>query len=153
MRKVDLQCVQRDGTLIAPLPDAVLDHVTWELNGPGEIVYSLPQTSPRITVPKENLNEIQVFADRKLLHWGLHYNTQEQPHQATFTCPGLLQYYVHRFVTNTSLEFANKVNPVDTATWLPIEQLDIGAGIIAAKSAGLNIGVADYEPSGINRLQ
>jgi hypothetical protein len=154
MRDVQLNCVDRHGTLISPLPDAVLDHVTWELNAPGEIVYDMNQNSRQILVPQECKNELQLLIDGKVRHWGLHYKTREAPRSCTFTCPGLMQYFAHRFVTNTSLEFAyNPTGSTDIATWLPVEQLDIGAGVINAKNYNLNIDVADYDPSGVQRLR
>lgn len=153
LRREDLVVVDRDGQLISPLPHARLDSVTWELNAPGQIVYTLPQNCPEIMVPAIDINEVQLRVNGIIKHWGIHYQEKQAPDNVQFTCPGLLQYMQHRFVTNTSLEYAQKINPVNTATWVPIDQMDIGAGIWKAKNDQLNIKVGGYDPSGVMRLR
>lgn len=135
------------------MPNARLDSVTWELNAPGQIVYTLPQNAPEINAPRIDLNEVQLWISGHCRHWGIHYQEQQTPQSVTFTCPGVMQYMQHRFVTNTSLEYAQKVKPADVSTWLPIDQMSIGARIWGDKNDQLEIPVADFDPSDVLRLR
>jgi hypothetical protein len=145
--QVRLHCVDKMGTSVGALSDAVLQSVRWELNGPGYIRYIMPQTSPHILIPEEHVNEVQLWIRRNgvetLRHWGFHHQTTEEVNQCTFTCPGLLGYMGQRFVTNTSLSYGynDDHSPKDEG----IDQELIAGQVWSAKAYDLNIGVDAFD--------
>lgn len=138
-----LECVNRDGSAVAGLEDAVLTSARWDLNGPGSIKYTMPQHSRYNRFPIENKNEVQLWVGTDLLHWCFHHKTTESPQNIQFECPGLLQYFDFRFILNTSLEYD------DT------EQLTIAAAIVEAMQSlpgqDWNISIGSYDASGTIR--
>lgn len=142
-----LECVTRAGGPLGELSDAVLEKVRWELNGPGTIDYNLKQTSPQITLPQEHINEVQVWIEEvdanKPMHWGFHHKTRESPRGANFSCPGLLQYFNHRYVLNATL------------TYTSIDQLSIATALVAemqnTADKDFNIAIGSFAASGVLR--
>jgi hypothetical protein len=141
-----LQVVDRVGNRIADLPDAQLDSVKWELNGPGEIVYTMANSDERVTAPVIDVNEVALYVPQyeDPLQWAYHQKAKGSGSGGTtqFSCPGILEYFDHLAVLNTSYE------------WDDTEQMAIAANIVTAAQAGnatRHIAVAPYTNSGVIR--
>jgi hypothetical protein len=145
--------------LYQEMSDAVVTKVRWELNAAGEIDFTLPQNSPDVLLPKEGqtdvLLHIQGFVDP--VHMAMVQKGVDTPRDATFTCPGVLDYFSKRFITNTSLSYG--YNPDHSPQPTGVDQLDIFADLVRQaqrnydKDYTFNIGVFPYSLSGIKRYR
>lgn len=136
----------RQGQFIVELDKAVIDHITWELNGVGECVFKNPIMDPKIsTYPRGLKDEIQIRVDGKILWTGLTWRENLSYDSVEFTAQNLLSYFFKRFVTNTSLVYEN------------VEQMLIAWKLVEYAQAGtnkdLNISLGDFNPSGHKRYR
>jgi hypothetical protein len=91
--------VDPGGRTITELTSAKVDHVTWELNAPGEAVYRLPILHPEALDAKNRLLrcEVQVWRDGELIFWGIPVAMRGDVAAAEFLAFGLLYYFATRY--------------------------------------------------------
>jgi hypothetical protein len=133
--------VDRNGFPRVELDLAYVDHVTWELNAPGEMVFKNPINDPKVAVyPRLLIDEVQLWVNDELSWWGVPWRDTQTVEDLEVTCQGLLSYFTKRFLTYTSL------------TYTSIDQLTIGANLISHAQTGANmplfIDIDAYTPSG-----
>lgn len=84
------------------LSDANLDSVKWVLNDSGALTYTMSQDDPRINLPKLDQNEIQLRIDDQVMFQGINQKCRNTPHDAQFTCPGILDYFKGFYILHSS---------------------------------------------------
>jgi hypothetical protein len=136
-----IMVVDRNGFPKVELDLAYVDHVTWELNAPGEMVFKNPIIDPKVaTYPRLLIDEVQLWVDDELSWWGVPWREAQDVQNVEFTCHGLLSYFTKRFITYTSLLYTS------------LEQLTIAANLVSHGQTGANmplfIDIDSYTPSG-----
>jgi len=136
-----IMVVDRNGFPRAELDLAYVDHVTWELNAPGEMVFKNPIDDPKVAVyPRLLIDEVQLWVEDQLSWWGVPWRESQTVEELEVNCSGLLSYFQKRFITFTSLLYTS------------IDQLTIAANLVSHAQTGTNmplfIDIDSYTPSG-----
>lgn len=99
IRDYDVRATTTAGALIAFLPNANLHRVTWQLNHPGSIEFSMSIYDPQ-TLYIRKYTEIQVWRRSTLIWWGpvVKLRVDDKSGRITFQCQGLLWYLLRRFI-------------------------------------------------------
>jgi hypothetical protein len=90
-----LKVVTKTGTVVAELPMALVTDVTWELNKPGQISFTLPMNDVT-TLSAQPFTEVQLWRGTSPIFWGVITRPQAGPTEVTFQAPGLLWYFSRR---------------------------------------------------------
>lgn len=106
MTDIDIRSVNREGDLLAFHPKATLDHITWELNRPGEAVFSVPALAPGADQIQLFSTEVQIWIDQSLDWWGVPWR-ESGFQNMEFTCEGLLSLIGTRIIDRSSLDYTS----------------------------------------------
>lgn len=79
------------------LAKAVVESVSWELNGWGELSYRIPVLDPQAADAKLLEREVQLWRNGELIWWGIPVAYQADRAAAKFTAFGLLYYFARRY--------------------------------------------------------
>lgn len=89
------------GVPYAEIANAAISAITWELNGWGEMEFSLPATDAQafdeLREDYQTKREVQVWRNGRLIWWGVYVAGTSDDKTITFTCYGLLWYFSRRF--------------------------------------------------------
>lgn len=107
MTEIELWVTERDGTRIAPLPEANLSEVTWDLNDVGTAQFSIDPLSEGAREIECVAREIQIWMDGVLEWWGTPWGLQGNSQSITVSCEGLLSLFNKRFVDRMSLLYTS----------------------------------------------
>jgi hypothetical protein len=99
------------GTPYGEFENAVIESVTWELNGLGGCSFTMPTTDPKIGILRdlETQREVQIWRDPMdgtasvLIFWGPVVRSRANPLTVTFECMGLFWYF-SRIILGPPLE-------------------------------------------------
>lgn len=106
--EIELWLTERDGTFVAPLRDANIAGIDWELNAPGALDFSIDPLAPHATaIEGAGVTEVQVWMDGELAHWQVPWGLQGNSRSITCKCEGLMSYFDHRFVDRMSLLYTS----------------------------------------------
>jgi len=93
--------VSRGGAPIAELVGAAarVDHITWELNAPGEAVYRMSVLDPQAATAKTLLlqSEVQIWRNGVLVFWGVPVACRADTASIEFIAYGLLYHFARRY--------------------------------------------------------
>lgn len=107
MTEIELWVTERDGTRIAPLPEANLESITWDLNDVGTAQFSIDPLSEGASEIEGIMREIQIWMDGELQWWGVPWGLTGGPASINVSCEGLLSLFNKRFVDRTSLLYTS----------------------------------------------
>jgi hypothetical protein len=94
------------------IANAIVQDITWELNGWGEATYSLPVLDPQAADAKLLLErEVQIWRNGELIWWGIPVAYRATIAAATFTAYGLLYYFARRYFGPV---YSNAIEPLLT---------------------------------------
>lgn len=89
------------GVPYAEIANAAIESITWELNGWGELVFSLPVTDAQafaeLQPAYQTKREVQVWRNGRLIWWGVYVAGSADESTVTFTCFGILWYFSRRY--------------------------------------------------------
>lgn len=144
--KRELKVVEKDGSLIAPLPEGRLQRCNWPLNEVGSLEMAIDPYADGASAIQLSKTEVQLWLNNELAWWGVPRRKTGNSRELLFTCDELLSYFWFRFVIDENLEYVG------------MEQLQIAQNLIvygqsAAQGTNpdLNIDVAAWSPSGVSR--
>lgn len=91
-------------------------------------------------LPRVGKDEIQVWENDQLIWWGVPWTVRGTHERMTVNCQGLLSYFMKRFLTTTSLEYAS------------LDQHTIGWNLVNYAQTGayrdLDVVAGQFNPSG-----
>lgn len=93
-----VKVVQNDGTVLETLNDIAFDQVTWELNGPGSMDFTVHNYDTTFTATDILTNEVQLWRNGTFLWWGVPVRAEATPTRVRVSCRGLLWYFSRRFI-------------------------------------------------------
>lgn len=138
---------ERDGTKIAPLPDATLETVTWELNGVGDQSFDIDPLSHGARQIEGIRTEIQTWIDGDLEQWTVPWGLNGKSAKIKATTEGLLSLFNKRFVDRMSLLYTSVDQVLIAWDLLLYAQLET-----VEAHRDFNIGaVTPLVPSGVTR--
>lgn len=92
------------------LANAMVESITWEVNGWGEATYTLPVLDPQAADAKLLLErEVQIWMNGELIWWGIPVAYRAGIAAATFTAHGLLYYFARRYFGPV---YSNTIQPL-----------------------------------------
>lgn len=138
---------EKDGTRIDKIDDAQVQSIKWKRNGDGDATITFHPLLESAASVKTAKQETQIWVNGELQWWGVNDNLSGKASGLTLLLPGLASYFEDRWLA------------AETKTWGPIDQLAIGAALVAyaqtdskqGSNAELNIDTASFSASGINR--
>lgn len=105
--EIELWVTERDGTKIAPLPEANLGDTAWDLNDVGSLEFKLDPQSEGAREIEGIVTEIQCWMDGSLEWWGIPWNFGGNSSEMTVGCEGLGSLFNKRFVDRMSLLYTS----------------------------------------------
>src|SRR5690242_311101 len=84
------------GVPYAEIANAKIESITWELNGWGELTFTLPVTDAQaseLAPSYQTRREVQVWRNGVLIWWGVYVAGSADRDVVTFTAYGLLWYF------------------------------------------------------------
>lgn len=124
MPTYDLELYTRTSTPIAALDQAQLEQVTWELNGPGQLDFTMSQDDPDVTKPLLVEQEIRCTIEGVANPWqGPLWQDEQGPRRVKFSAEGIASYLTRRYIDISSM--------VWDADPTGYDQLTIGWGLVA----------------------
>lgn len=147
MPQIELWVVERDGSRIAPLPDANLESFSDVLNGSGEAKFNIDPLAKGASEIEGVAREIQIWFDDVLVWWGVPWKFDGgATGNINVGCEQLPSLFTKRFVDRTSLLYTS------------IDQLSIGWNLLqyaqdesVEANRDFNISVAAFAASGVPR--
>ncbi len=89
------------GVPYAEIADAAIESITWELNGWGEAIFSMPVTATQawdeLQPDYQTVREVQIWRNGVLIWWGIYLFGDADQDRVTFTAYGLLWYFTRRY--------------------------------------------------------
>lgn len=131
-----------DGSGKRELVDAVLDEVTWPLNGYGSAKISFNPLSPDAALVLLNEIELQVWMNDHLVHYVVPRTLSGDTTRVTFDCEGILSWWQYAYITEVINNFS-------------VDQIDLAVEIIEwvqeQVNGDRNVNFGLYSPSGVYR--
>lgn len=132
-----VRIVNDEGAVVAPLPDATVQSITWNLNAPMSAVITVPvhtdQLADLISQDATRLRELQVFRDGSFLCWLVLTSITADEQTATLNCSDPLWYLGKRHVGRLY-----DVNLLDGADYDGLAGWTIGSGVTASSLYSVN---------------
>lgn len=159
MPDYELDLVTRENEPIAPLPTAKLEKVTWTLNAPGSLSFSMQQSDPDVTKPLVLEHEVRCIIEGVDNTWqGPIWQDAQTPKAVTFDAEDIGSYLYGKHIDFSTLIY-------DTVGGH--EQFEIGWGLVryaqgiavpeggnlAIPSKSFNVTAGDLTPTGRLRLR
>lgn len=107
MSEIELWVTERDGEKIAPLPEANLKEVVWDLNEIGSASFTIDPLSEGAMEIEGIIREIQIWMDGQLRWWGVPWGIEGNSQEITVSCEGLMSLFNKRFVDRMSLIYTS----------------------------------------------
>lgn len=147
--ELELYITNKSGVRTAPLPQAIINSVSWELNEVATMNFSMEPSAPGASQALlKNSLEYQLWIDDVLLWMGYGIHRSGNSSLVTWDCEDPMGYLHHRHVLEENLVYT------------AIDQIDIASALVTYSQAaiqgtnpGLNILIAGYSASGITRTR
>lgn len=107
MTEIEMWVTERDGTKIAPLPEANLETITWELNKEGSASLKIDPLSRGARQIEGIRTEIQFWLDGDLEQWTVPWGLNGKSAEITVTTEGLFSLFNKRFVDRMSMLYTS----------------------------------------------
>lgn len=85
------------GVPYGELANALVEQVTWELNGVGSAQFSINTRDPQVSLVVLKTREVQIWRNGTLIFWGIPIAGDADPERLQVRCAGLLWYLAKRF--------------------------------------------------------
>lgn len=154
--EIEVRLVERDGTRITDLPDAVVTDASWVLNAEGSMSFNMDPFGVGADKIKLWDTEVQVWWDGWLGWWGVPWSCRGPSSSLSFQCKSIISLLYKRYVDRMTLIYGDaSADPVVT-----IDQFTIGMNLIDYAQdesfqpfRDLNIQAAAFLPSGVGRTE
>lgn len=146
MSEIELWVTERDGTRIAPLPEANLSDAAWILNNPGPLSFNIDPLSEGAREIEGIAREIQGWWDGELRWWGVPWGLTGNSRSINVACQSLMSLFNVRFVDRTSM-FYTSIDQFSIA-W---DLLQYAQSEAVEANRDFNIQSSFFSPSGVPR--
>jgi hypothetical protein len=159
MPEYELELITRESEPVAPLPSAQLEKVTWTLNAPGSLSFSMQQSDPDVSKPLLLQHEVRCTIEGVDNPWqGPIWQDSQTPRSVTFDAEDIGSYLYGKHIDFSTLIYDDPAGAdqfeigwglIQYAQGIPLAQ----AGSLSIPSKSFNVTAGDLSPSGRRRLR